>query len=358
VVEGLADFADSIVSSIEPWDGVSNPETYVAEIIKDLRVMKKSLKKEGVVWLNIRDSYRYIEPVRDEGQAGREEFARGNGIEDKRIGGNISNRENDIMAAAAEKWACEALSRKFHGKVDGPDDGADCYFGGRVVDVKWVSHKTGHLLHPPHQPFKDIYVVVAGRKLEDFRFLGWATGAELSKAGVKDFGFGPCKAIHASELRSMDELLAVSGRVKPGELVMLPERVALAMQADGWFIKAMVVLTRNTVPGGSAGRPTRTHGVVIMASRSEEYYYSEDNPVGSCWTVRNRGDWVSRCIRLTTPPLGTVYDPYDSPVVQEEAKRLGCGYMKVEPLEGDCEQKEAKEEETPEGKETAGGAGK
>lgn len=74
--------------------------------------------------------------------------------------------------------------------------------------------------------------------------------------------------------------------LKPKDLVGLPWRVALALQADGWWLRASIVWAKGVsfCPGWSGGvmpesvrdRPTRAHEVVFLLTRQESYYYDAD----------------------------------------------------------------------------------
>lgn len=78
-----------------------------------------------------------------------------------------------------------------------------------------------------------------------------------------------------------DAWLASGGRthrgadgLKPKDLLGIPWRVALALQADGWFLRRDIVW-RNPCPQPESvrDRPTREHEFVFLLSRSRRYFY-------------------------------------------------------------------------------------
>jgi DNA modification methylase len=67
--------------------------------------------------------------------------------------------------------------------------------------------------------------------------------------------------------------------LKPKDLVGIPWRVALALQADGWYLRSDIVWAKlNPLPESVRDRPTRSHEYVFLLAKSERYFY---DPVAS-----------------------------------------------------------------------------
>ncbi len=65
-----------------------------------------------------------------------------------------------------------------------------------------------------------------------------------------------------------------SGGLKHKDLMMVPARVALALQADGWWLRSDIVWEKkNPLPESVKDRPTRAHEFVFLLSKSSTYYY-------------------------------------------------------------------------------------
>ena len=65
--------------------------------------------------------------------------------------------------------------------------------------------------------------------------------------------------------------------VKKGELVGIPWRVALALQADGWFLRSDIIWHKpNPKPESVKDRPTKAHEYLFLLSKRERYYYDID----------------------------------------------------------------------------------
>lgn len=62
--------------------------------------------------------------------------------------------------------------------------------------------------------------------------------------------------------------------LKPKDLLMIPARVALALQADGWWLRADCIWAKsNPMPESVTDRPTRSHEHVFMLTKSARYFY-------------------------------------------------------------------------------------
>jgi DNA modification methylase len=156
--------------------------------------------------------------------------------------------------------------------------------------------------------------------------------------------------------------------LKAKDLMMIPARVALALQADGWWLRSDIIWHKpNPMPESVTDRPTSAHEHVFLLAKSERYYFNADavreavsesfierwgtaapprknvspqgliagsvsgescmgaNPLGrnirNVWTVATQPyseahfatfppDLIEPCIKAGCPPLGTVLDPF------------------------------------------------
>lgn len=64
--------------------------------------------------------------------------------------------------------------------------------------------------------------------------------------------------------------------LKPKDLVGIPWRVALALQADGWWLRDDVIWHKpSPMPGSQRDRTTKSHEYVFMLTKSARYYYDD-----------------------------------------------------------------------------------
>lgn len=65
--------------------------------------------------------------------------------------------------------------------------------------------------------------------------------------------------------------------LKPKDLCGIPWRVALALQADGWWLRSDIIWDKpNPMPESVTDRPTRSHEYVFLLTKAASYYYDAD----------------------------------------------------------------------------------
>jgi DNA modification methylase len=68
-----------------------------------------------------------------------------------------------------------------------------------------------------------------------------------------------------------------SSHLKPKDLVGIPWRVAFALQAAGWWLRADIIWAKpNPIPESVRDRPTKAHEYLFLLSRAERYYYDAE----------------------------------------------------------------------------------
>jgi len=71
-------------------------------------------------------------------------------------------------------------------------------------------------------------------------------------------------------------MLKASG-LKPKDLCLIPFRVALAAQADGWWVRSIIIWSKNNpMPESCRDRPTESHEYILMLTKSSKYYWDID----------------------------------------------------------------------------------
>lgn len=69
----------------------------------------------------------------------------------------------------------------------------------------------------------------------------------------------------------------VPSGLKPKDLVGIPWRVALALQAEGWYLRQDIIWHKpNPMPESVTDRPTKSHEYVFLLTKSERYYYDAE----------------------------------------------------------------------------------
>lgn len=61
------------------------------------------------------------------------------------------------------------------------------------------------------------------------------------------------------------------------QLLMMPARVALALQADGWVLRSEIVWSKpNTMPESVTDRPTKAHEMIYLLTKSPDYFFDAE----------------------------------------------------------------------------------
>jgi DNA modification methylase len=61
------------------------------------------------------------------------------------------------------------------------------------------------------------------------------------------------------------------------QLVGMPWRLAFALQADGWFLRADIIWAKpNPMPESVTDRPTKAHEYIFLLSKAARYFYDAD----------------------------------------------------------------------------------
>jgi len=72
-------------------------------------------------------------------------------------------------------------------------------------------------------------------------------------------------------------LPAVSDGAKPKDLLLMPARLALALQADGWWVRSDIIWHKpNPMPESCTDRPTSAHEHVFLLSKRARYFFDAE----------------------------------------------------------------------------------
>ena len=69
----------------------------------------------------------------------------------------------------------------------------------------------------------------------------------------------------------------VQNGIKEKDLLMIPNRVAIALQDAGWYIRSEIIWHKpNPMPESVRDRPTSAHEKIWLITKSKKYYYDAD----------------------------------------------------------------------------------
>jgi DNA modification methylase len=65
--------------------------------------------------------------------------------------------------------------------------------------------------------------------------------------------------------------------LKPKDLMLVPERLGIALQADGWWVRSRIVWAKaNPMPESCTDRPTSAHETIWMLTKSARYFWDAE----------------------------------------------------------------------------------
>ncbi len=100
--------------------------------------------------------------------------------------------------------------------------------------------------------------------------------ASTPSGAMKSSGLEGGKATQAA-FRLATAAKCVPAGLKPKDLVGMPWRVALALQADGWYLRCDIIWHKpNPMPESVTDRPTKSHEYVFLLTKSERYFYDAE----------------------------------------------------------------------------------
>jgi DNA modification methylase len=137
----------------------------------------------------------------------------------------------------------------------------------------------------------------------------------------------------AAEGRALYSSRLAKHGLKEKDLMMLPARLALALQADGWWVRSAIAWVKpNFAPSPADDRPVHGYETVLLLSKSKRYWFDaaalrersadgRQRPGRDVWMVRpsaEKGDHTSafpvelaaKCILAGSPRGSWILDPF------------------------------------------------
>lgn len=134
-----------------------------------------------------------------------------------------------------------------------------------------------------------------------------------------------------------------AGWLQYGNLLMLPNRIVMALCDAGNFYRGEVIWSkRKAMPEGRCRRPHRKHECIYVIAKSEQHTFRVSPPVPSVWDIKpdmNKTphtstfpiDLPTKCIEASGVARGVVLDPFmGSGTTALAATLLGFDYIGFE----------------------------
>ena len=77
--------------------------------------------------------------------------------------------------------------------------------------------------------------------------------------------------------------------LKPKSLILIPFRLAIALQEDGWIVRQDIIWTKNNpMPESVKDRCTKAHEYIFLLTKSKRYYYNNNAILEPCVSTNTK----------------------------------------------------------------------
>lgn len=105
----------------------------------------------------------------------------------------------------------------------------------------------------------------------------WLVIGDAYSSGQRTTQCGPSGFTRTARLADGGARRVPAGIAKPKDLLMIPARVALALQADGWWLRSDIIWNKpSCMPESATDRPTNSHEHVFLLTKRERYFWDAE----------------------------------------------------------------------------------
>jgi DNA modification methylase len=120
--------------------------------------------------------------------------------------------------------------------------------------------------------------------------------------------------VKAAQIRNGTGSLSRTPGLKSKDLVMMPARIALALQENGWWVRQDIIWHKpNPMPESVTDRCTKAHEYLFLLSKSERYYFDaeaikEPQSENTHERFGKNGKRTGEALKQTNSPNGMIRD--------------------------------------------------
>lgn len=278
---GLRDYGSQNQIGLE-----STPDAYVAQLVQVFREVRRVLKDDGTLWLNLGSSYvasprgnkpgdfstsSLTNPARQDGVSRGSDPTR---FLPRRRVLAYGTDGKELQDSTGADFACSDLC-----------DGCLADFLSHRARIAGSDRQTAQSGLLPSQTDRDNELVDSAAtspvaSLPDVRESN-TLESWLRHRGVCSRCDSRASSLSAAR-SSFDGVQAFSrmtwsdytSRLKHKDLIPVPWMVAMALQADGWYLRSDIIWHKpNPMPESVTDRPTKAHEYLFLLTKSQRYYY-------------------------------------------------------------------------------------
>lgn len=171
----------------------------------------------------------------------------------------LANGSVQCIVTSPPYWAL----RKYAGEQDVTwKDGEKCPYGLEPNVEMYIRHSV--------QILRELRRVLRGDGV-----LFWNLGDSYAGSAIIGSGGGSKKQQSVRGAHFENDVRREFGKgIKPKDLCLIPQRIAIAAQEDGWWIRSMIIWAKpNPMPESCTDRPTDAYEQIIMMTKNEQYFW-------------------------------------------------------------------------------------
>jgi DNA modification methylase len=281
-----------------------SPAEYVETLVAVFRDVRRVLRKDGTCWLNLGLSYasggmspsrsrqpEHVPPCDTDGKEPRYSPAPDFVYPDpdgERRDGSLSHHDRSADTGSRLQQSALPLSLTGHDTARSDYVGAPPLLPGAPVSTTHASQP--HVLAGP-----DLEATASARLTIDPTLLADVLGSAHTAARTS--GTAQLGSVLRNRDKDVSGLACRCGSCgfcfirlamgalpfKPKDEMNLPHLVAMALQADGWFLRQTIVWSKpNPMPESVTDRCTKAHEYLFLLSKSERYWFDQESIKEAC----------------------------------------------------------------------------
>jgi DNA modification methylase len=269
------------------------PAEFVAALVEVFAEVKRVLADDGVCWLNLGSSY--FGSTMTGGNNGFNASGGADGFKQARqfrrmpfSCGKRTSRSLDDAPACDIGGKALLDSTGVGSFYSGLCDGCLADFQNHRDRIAGSFQQTSRSAQQPSQTGRDTALTDCAAEIPDASPLDVQESTTLESWLLHRGECSRCanRVSCLSGVRSFSADALVSARMtwvnytsklKHKDLVPIPWMVALALQADGWYLRSDIIWHKpNPMPESVTDRPTKSHEYVFLLTKAERYYYDAE----------------------------------------------------------------------------------
>ena len=300
----------------------ATPELYVCRMVAVFREVRRVLADDGVLFLNIGDSYvsqggqrAYGGQSGTGGRPSRDSMASDSPSESLCDGCAIQfasrNQRSDGSHVQGLPASASASSLSHTARLIGRSGSSDSASPDARIAIGTSDHDSApglpagavpgaqaSITHEPsqHLPGRCSHCGNCGACLAVLSSSSRDAQECVRRSQYTD-GTSPRESAGRSRGTGVSDLAwgySTTASLKPKDLVGIPWMLAFALRADGWYLRSDIIWAKpNPMPESVTDRPTKAHEYLFLLSKRATYYYNAD-------AIREPAEWA-RWGAQTTP---------------------------------------------------------